>query len=121
MTTSSYHELGLDGAIAPSAAEFARLAGDRRVIPVCRKVLADGMTPISVYRALADERPGTFLLESAEQGGQWTRFSFIGVASAAALMSTPILAAFDLIALALEHRSVRALRPGVEVGDNRRR
>lgn len=88
MTTSSYHELGLDGAIAPSAAEFARLAGDRRVIPVCRKVLADGMTPISVYRALADERPGTFLLESAEQGGQWTRFSFIGVASAAALMST---------------------------------
>ena len=86
MTTSSYHELGLDGAIAPSACEFGELAADRRVIPVCRKLLADGMTPISVYRALADERPGTFLLESAEQGGQWTRFSFIGVASAAALV-----------------------------------
>ena len=88
MTTTSYLDLGLDGAVAPSPAEFARLANDRRVIPVCRKLLADGMTPISVYRALADERPGTFLLESAEQGGQWTRFSFIGVASAAALVES---------------------------------
>jgi anthranilate synthase component 1 len=55
------------------------------VIPVCRKLLADGMTPISVYRALTQEGPGTFLLESAEQGGRWTRYSFVGVASAAVL------------------------------------
>lgn len=80
-------EDGPDGRIFPTAEEFARLAagGDRRVIPVCRRLMADGMTPISVYRSLAAERVGTFLLESAEQGGRWTRYSFIGVASAAVL------------------------------------
>ena len=47
-------------------------------------MLADDLTPISVYRALAQERPGTFLLESAEQG-KWSRYSFVGVDSAAML------------------------------------
>jgi anthranilate synthase component I len=39
------------------------------VIPVVRRLLADGETPIGLYRKLAGERPGTFLLESAEHGG----------------------------------------------------
>ncbi|MCB0916397.1 MAG: anthranilate synthase component I [Actinobacteria bacterium] len=87
--TDVYERVAPDGRIVPSPEEFEALADDgRRVIPVVRKLLADGMTPISVYRALADERPGTFLLESAEQGGRWTRFSFIGVRSAAYLTET---------------------------------
>ena len=45
---------------------FRKLAADRRVIPVTRKLLADGDTPVALYRKLAGERPGTFLLESAE-------------------------------------------------------
>ncbi|CAL9563548.1 anthranilate synthase component I [Streptomyces sp. enrichment culture] len=64
---------------------FRKLAGDRRVIPVTRKLLADGDTPVALYRKLAAERPGTFLLESAENGRSWSRYSFVGVRSAATL------------------------------------
>ncbi|MBL3667734.1 anthranilate synthase component I [Streptomyces sp. M2CJ-2] len=64
---------------------FRKLATDRRVIPVTRKLLADGDTPVGLYRKLAAERPGTFLLESAENGRSWSRYSFVGVRSAATL------------------------------------
>ncbi|MER7052942.1 MULTISPECIES: anthranilate synthase component I [unclassified Streptomyces] len=64
---------------------FRKLATDRRVIPVGRKLLADGDTPVALYRKLAAERPGTFLLESAENGRSWSRYSFVGVRSAATL------------------------------------
>ncbi|WP_330176304.1 anthranilate synthase component I [Streptomyces sp. NBC_01498] len=64
---------------------FRKLAVDRRVIPVGRRLLADGDTPVGLYRKLAAERPGTFLLESAENGRSWSRYSFIGVRSAATL------------------------------------
>ncbi|MFE3640366.1 anthranilate synthase component I [Streptomyces sp. NPDC059169] len=64
---------------------FRKLAADRRVIPVSRRLLADGDTPVGLYRKLAGERPGTFLLESAENGRSWSRYSFIGVRSAATL------------------------------------
>ncbi|PRH77754.1 anthranilate synthase component I [Streptomyces solincola] len=64
---------------------FRKLAGDRRVIPVARRLLADGDTPVGLYRKLAAERPGTFLLESAENGRSWSRYSFVGVRSAATL------------------------------------
>ncbi|GGK68242.1 anthranilate synthase component I (TrpE) [Nocardia camponoti] len=50
-----------------------------------RKVLADAETPLSAYRKLADDRPGTFLFESAENGQSWSRWSFIGVGSPSAL------------------------------------
>ncbi|MFE7473531.1 chorismate-binding protein, partial [Streptomyces sp. NPDC057575] len=64
---------------------FRKLAADRRVIPVSRRLLADGDTPVGLYRKLAGERTGTFLLESAENGRTWSRYSFIGVRSAATL------------------------------------
>jgi anthranilate synthase component 1 len=64
---------------------FRKLAADRRVIPVSRRLLADGDTPVGLYRKLAAERPGTFLLESAENGRSWSRYSFVGVRSSAAL------------------------------------
>ncbi|MEW2220581.1 anthranilate synthase component I [Streptomyces sp. NPDC006990] len=70
---------------APDLATFRTLAKNRRVIPVTRRLLADGDTPIALYRKLAAERPGTFLLESAENGRTWSRYSFIGVRSDAAL------------------------------------
>ncbi|RSN18071.1 anthranilate synthase component I [Streptomyces sp. WAC 05977] len=73
------------GSVSPSRDEFRALAEGRRVIPVVRRVLADGETPIGVYRKLAADRPGTFLFESAENGASWSRWSFIGVDSPAAL------------------------------------
>ncbi|MDY6812004.1 MAG: anthranilate synthase component I, partial [Actinomycetota bacterium] len=65
--------------------EFLDLAADHRVVPVTRKVLADSETPLSAYRKLAGDREGTFLLESAENGRSWSRWSFIGVRSPSAL------------------------------------
>lgn len=57
-----------------------RKAG-QRVLPVAREVFADGESPVAIYRKLASDVPGSFLLESAEQGGIWSRFSFVGVSS----------------------------------------
>lgn len=69
----------------PNLEDFQKLAQTRRVIPVFRKLLADGETALGLYRKLADERAGTFLLESAEHGRSWSRYSFVGVASSAML------------------------------------
>ncbi len=44
-----------------------------------RERFADAETPVGIYRKLGAGRPGTFLLESAEQGGIWSRWSFVGV------------------------------------------
>ena len=66
---------GVDG---PSPAEFRTLAASHPVVPVTRRLLADGLTPVGLYRALAGG-PGSFLLESAEQGRSWSRYSFVGV------------------------------------------
>ncbi|MGK2321038.1 anthranilate synthase component I [Gordonia rhizosphera] len=68
-----------------SLADFLDLAADHRVVPVTRKVLADSETPLSAYRKLAGDRDGTFLLESAENGRSWSRWSFIGARSPSAL------------------------------------
>ncbi|KOT48939.1 MULTISPECIES: anthranilate synthase component I [Streptomyces] len=76
---------GTTGTATPDLENFRTLAKDRRVIPVTRRLLADGDTPVGLYRKLAAERPGTFLLESAENGRTWSRYSFIGVRSAATL------------------------------------
>ncbi|MGQ0630142.1 MAG: anthranilate synthase component I [Sporichthyaceae bacterium] len=73
------------GAIVPDLASFREQATTRTVIPVHRRLLADGETPVGLYRKLAGERPGTFLLESAEHGRVWGRYSFIGVHSPAML------------------------------------
>jgi anthranilate synthase component 1 len=80
-----------DGMVRPTETEFRAQAAAGRVVPVTRRLLADGETPVGVYRKLAGG-PGTFLLESAEQGmgsagtgTAWSRYSFIGVRSAATL------------------------------------
>ncbi len=73
------------GTTWPALDEFRELAADRRVIPVVRRLLADDVTPVGLYRTLAQGRPGTFVLESAESDGSWSRHSFVGVRSRATL------------------------------------
>ncbi|MCX6431824.1 MAG: anthranilate synthase component I [Actinobacteria bacterium] len=73
------------GAVAPDLGTFRTLAQERRVIPVVRRLLADGITAVGLFEALCGDRAGTFLLESAEQGRAWSRYSFIGVHCAAML------------------------------------
>ena len=72
-------------AATTSRDEFRLLAAEHRVVPVTRKVLADTETPLSAYRKLAANRPGTFLLESAENGRSWSRWSFVGAGAPSAL------------------------------------
>ncbi len=69
----------------PGRDTFRELARDRRVVPVVRRLLADAETPLGVYRKLARDEPGTFLLESAEHGGVWSRYSIVGARCSAAL------------------------------------
>ncbi|MDP1876175.1 MAG: anthranilate synthase component I [Actinomycetota bacterium] len=73
------------GTSQPSLVDFRELARDRRVIPVTRRLLADGATAVGLFQALCQDRAGTFLLESAEQGRKWSQYSFIGVRCAAML------------------------------------
>ncbi len=61
--------------------QFMTLLDGHRAVPVVRELFADGESPVGVYRKLAAGAPGTFLLESAEQGGIWSRYSFVGVSS----------------------------------------
>ena len=70
--------------LTPTLEQFRKLAIERRVIPVFRRFLADGESAIGLYSKLAANLPGTYLLESAEQG-VWSRYSFIGVRAAATL------------------------------------
>ncbi len=65
--------------------EFREHAKSNNVIPVYRKLLADGETPLNIYKKLAKNKAGTFLLESAEHGGVWSRYSFIGAHSQTSL------------------------------------
>jgi anthranilate synthase component 1 len=72
------------GEISPGRAEFRALAAQYGVVPVTRRLLADGETPVGVYRKLGGG-PGSFLLESAEHDGMRSRYSIIGVRAAATL------------------------------------
>lgn len=76
------------GATWPSREQFHELADEGyRVIPIVRRLLADSLTPVGFYERLSGGRSGTFILESAEFGGTWSRYSFIGVNSMAQLRS----------------------------------
>jgi len=83
-TTSGAAMMNADGCVSPTLDEFRELARTHRVIPVVRTLIADGHTALGLYQALAGDRPGTFLLESAN-GDTWSRWSFIGVRSPAML------------------------------------
>ena len=66
-------------------ADLDRLATSHRLVPITRTLFADAETPVGVYRKLAAGRPGTFLLESAEPGASFSRWSFVGVDAMATL------------------------------------
>ena len=74
---------------------FRAYAKEHNFIPVWKRFLADSETPLGLYRKLTGEREGTFLLESAEYGGAWSRYSFIGVNSVATLTERDGLAVWE--------------------------
>jgi anthranilate synthase component 1 len=65
--------------------DLDELRETHRLVPITRTLFADAETPVGVYRKLAAGRPGTFLLESAEAGASFSRWSFVGVNAVASL------------------------------------
>ena len=63
--------------ISLSEDAFLRLASEHSVVPVAVEVLADRLTPVSVFDRLVGSDDG-FLLESVEGGERWGRWSFVG-------------------------------------------
>jgi len=69
--------VGGRGIYRPSEEEFVSLARSHRVVTVSRTVSADTETPVTAFLKLA-RGEHAFLLESAEGGERWGRYSFIG-------------------------------------------
>jgi anthranilate synthase component 1 len=67
---------GLD--VSPTLDEVRELARDYTLVPLRHTFIADTETPVSAYLKLRGEGP-SFLLESAEQGQRFGRWSFLGV------------------------------------------
>ena len=68
-------ETGLE--VEPDRDRVRELARDFNVIPVACRFLEDTETPVSAFLKLRGDGP-SFLLESAEQGQQVGRWSFLG-------------------------------------------
>jgi anthranilate synthase component 1 len=64
--------------IYPSLQQVESLAGRGTVIPVCKDILADLLTPAAAFLRIAHDRRRAFLLESVEGGETLARYSFIG-------------------------------------------
>ncbi len=58
--------------------EFLDLADSYTAVPVYRRLLADVLTPVSLFMNIREEASHPFLLESVEGGEQLARYSFIG-------------------------------------------
>ena len=64
--------------LSPDYKEFLRLAREATLVPVVKSVMADLLTPVSAFLAIAAKEPDAFLLESVERGEQIGRFTFLG-------------------------------------------
>ena len=62
----------------PDYREFAKLARQSTLVPVVTSVIADLLTPVSAFLAIAGNEPDAFLLESVERGEQVGRYTFLG-------------------------------------------
>jgi anthranilate synthase component 1 len=62
--------------VHPDPETFEQLAARWPLVPVWTELLADVSTPVGVFPALANGRPGA-LLESVERSERWGRYSFV--------------------------------------------
>ena len=63
----------------PGMDQFRELASSAGLIPVCREIIADMDTPLTIFAKVAGEESHAFLFESLEGGEKWGRYSFIGL------------------------------------------
>jgi len=64
--------------LKPTYQQACALSNDYKVIPVCKEIYADIITPIAMLRKLAQQSQQYYLLESIEGGERWGRYSFLG-------------------------------------------
>jgi anthranilate synthase component 1 len=65
--------------LTPSLSQFEVMAQQGNLIPVFKEFLADTETPVSAYLKIREGgEPFSYLLESADGGKHWGRYSFIG-------------------------------------------
>ena len=64
--------------LRPNCEEITKLADQYDLIPICREVYADVITPITLLRRIAGISRRFYLLESIEGGETWGRYSFLG-------------------------------------------
>ena len=64
--------------ITPDCREIEALRASYPVIPVCREIYADIVTPITLLRKIGALSSRYYLLESIEGGENWGRYSFLG-------------------------------------------
>jgi anthranilate synthase component I len=69
--------VAVDLELTPSLEEVRQLAREHTLVPLRHTFIADCETPVSAYLKLRGDGP-SFLLESAEQGQQVGRWSFLG-------------------------------------------
>nr|MDQ3355270.1 anthranilate synthase component I [Actinomycetota bacterium] len=65
-------------AVAPSLDDARSLAREHSIVPLRHTFIDDCETPVAAYLKLRGGGP-SFLLESAEQGQRFGRWSFVGV------------------------------------------
>ncbi|MFP4572948.1 MAG: anthranilate synthase component I family protein [Desulfobacterales bacterium] len=65
----------------PDKDAFAGYFKNHNVVPVCREILADMETPVSVLKKLYNHNSPAFLLESVEGGERWGRYSFLSTSA----------------------------------------
>ena len=64
--------------ISPSIEKAIELSKDYKVIPVCKEIYSDFITPIQVLKKLKEVSAHCYMLESVENQENWGRYTFLG-------------------------------------------
>lgn len=62
----------------PSFSKFSTACEENDIVPLCREIVADLDTPLTLFAKFAHDHDNIFLFESMEGGEKWGRYSFIG-------------------------------------------
>lgn len=64
--------------IKPTLEKAISLAEDYKVVPVCKEIYSDFITPIQVLKILKRASKHCYMLESVENQENWGRYTFLG-------------------------------------------
>ncbi len=65
----------------PDQKKFCDLFNQYNVVPLCREILADMETPVTVLNKIYPDKSPVFLFESVEGGERWGRYSFLSASA----------------------------------------